>query len=431
MFDGVVAKRPNKTILLYRGTLELQNTKETVRGKGTVYLRWLPTPAIEFRLGRGPAQRAFWMAGTLWIRVPEHGWRGRGFTTYVSPSRGLTGTFCLGISGSLRKGRRLRLREVAFHVPNMDRRGKDVVRDATGGWLGRTVLQAAGWELTIDRLRNVDKVLDAATREGGYVVTHVGIAKRSDARTFAPRDVVGLTRPLALFLSFAGCAWTAPILLVGFDRKGDRVWEEWLPRQVSTRRGGDPGWASDRVDLACVFPGFWNLMTDPVLGTALGSIVHWYVEANRQAGALDGALVLLQCAFELLAWMELVMRRSAMKPAQFDKLPAKAALTALLSALGIPISIPRSLPNLKRRAKALGGVDGPATLTSIRNRIVHPPKTKKPHEHHDVALLEEAWRYSLWLTELCVLAMVGYRGPYRDRLRHRYTPMKTATVPWA
>lgn len=427
MFTDVIAKRPSKRVTLYSGTLELRQGKRSVRGKGTVVLRWLPTPGIEFHLGAGPASKAFPMRGPLWLHIPEHGWRARAFLTHVTPARSLTGTCNLGIGGGLR-GRRVRsLHELIFHVPNLARLGTEVLREGNTRWLGRTVFRTAEWEFTLDRISSADKVFAAARREGGFVFTHVGGLRRVDGSSFRPSEVAGLMRVVALFLSFVNGRWTGPLLAVGLDSRRARVWEEWLPRLVNPPRG-EVAWAADHVDVISAFPGFWDLATDATLGSALGSIVHWYVEANRQAGALDGALVLLQCGFELLAWMELVMRRATLTATAFEGLPAKVLMTQLMSSLRIPTAIPRGLPVLRKNAPT--GADGPAALTAIRNRIVHPPKKKQALKYHGVPHLVEAWRYSLWAAELCVLAMIGYRGRYQDRIRHRRDYLQTAKVPW-
>lgn len=429
-FVAADADRPSANITLYRGIVELVQRKHTVRGEAEITFGWLPSPRVDFRMPATRALEAFSMLRTVQVRIPEHGWRAPAFLTYLGFGRDATGTFIGSIGGGLKAHRQRRLHGVSFHIANYRRLGTEWVCHGTARWLGRTVLRAGGWEVTLDRIAGADKLLSDARRDGGFVITHVGCAKRADGNSFSTKDVEPLMEVLRLFLSFTCGAWTSPFLLVGTNHRGERVWEDWSPALVTSPRG-EVAWAPDHVDVAAAFPGFWGLATDAKLGTALSSIVHWYVEANLQSGALEGAVVLLQCGFELLTWMELVMRRNLRTPTAFETLAAKEALTELLGVLRIPTAIPRSLPQLRARAKAANLPDGPAVLTAIRNRIVHPPKKGKALEHHGVPLIYEAWTYSIWLAELCVLAMIGYRGRYQDRIRQRRRYTDSTTVPWA
>src|SRR6266446_6313316 len=58
-----------------------------------------------------------------------------------------------------------------------------------------------------------------------------------------------------------------------------------------------------------LFPGFMRLWKDPDWNQTLRVAIHWYVESNAQAGAIEGSLVLQQLAIELLAWRVFVEDR--------------------------------------------------------------------------------------------------------------------------
>src|ERR1035437_8444321 len=51
-------------------------------------------------------------------------------------------------------------------------------------------------------------------------------------------------------------------------------------------------------------------------------------------------------------------------------------LRLLLSMSSIPLEIPPRLTELQKAAKEFNWPDGPQAFVAIRNRLVHPPKTK-------------------------------------------------------
>lgn len=163
--------------------------------------------------------------------------------------------------------------------------------------------------------------------------------------------------------------------------------------------------------------------------------LHWYVEANMCAGGVEGAVVLAQTSFELLAWTLLVEERRVLSEESFQpgKLPAMDKLRLLISACGIPLDIPSSLTQLVAFGKANGCSDGPQTLTQVRNTLVHSnPKKRRKLFDADSQVREEASDLSLWYLELIFLYLFGYRGEYSNRLRSGcWKGEEVETVPWA
>lgn len=122
-------------------------------------------------------------------------------------------------------------------------------------------------------------------------------------------------------------------------------------------------------------------------------------------------------ALELLAWLELVNRRG-MKRKVFERLEASVKIRQYLVAKGIPSRRSATeMPDLDTYVQAeLGCADWLEGLTRIRNRTVHPPKTINI-KRYSFPVLEQAWRYSVYLLERANLAEAGYRGYARDRVQ--------------
>ena len=63
---------------------------------------------------------------------------------------------------------------------------------------------------------------------------------------------------------------------------------------------------SHREHFEVPFSGFLKLWLDEAWQEVIDVAGHWYVEANAQAGSIEGSIVLTQTAFELLASAVLV-----------------------------------------------------------------------------------------------------------------------------
>jgi len=70
------------------------------------------------------------------------------------------------------------------------------------------------------------------------------------------------------------------------------------------------------------FPGFLKLWQDDSWEEVTRVAIHWYIEANAQAGSIEGSIVLTQTAFELLASAVLVENHGWLSTDGYEKLAA-------------------------------------------------------------------------------------------------------------
>jgi hypothetical protein len=226
-------------------------------------------------------------------------------------------------------------------------------------------------------------------------------------------------------------------LLVGYNSAKERVWQHWDSRACLSWRGVSSWFpkCENRV-LAQLLPGFlkwWRNWDEDIANTAL----HWYLESNINAGALEGSIVLTQVALELIAWTFLVKQECIISEGGFEKLPASDKLRLLLSKFNISTKLPpdweakpvpelfkafaqtppQLLQNLVVMAKKSENkwVDGPHAFTDLRNGIVHPKKLKKVLNAESGATFEVC-SLGRWYLELVLLALCGYQGKYVNRL---------------
>jgi hypothetical protein len=161
--------------------------------------------------------------------------------------------------------------------------------------------------------------------------------------------------------------------------------------------------------------------------------VHWYIEANTNAGGIEGGIVLVQTALELLSWVYLVEDETnkIMSANKFNKISAEERIVSLLHELSIPTELPNELLSLASAATSLQADDGVGALVSLRNAIVHPKKSKRRNVTEvGVSARIEALTVGLWYLELALLRLIGYNGVYWSRLRSGNNEQIRDTVPW-
>jgi hypothetical protein len=178
---------------------------------------------------------------------------------------------------------------------------------SAGGFSGRTVLQGGGWSITLDPvcyLDGPDGLANALRKSGGYAITHVGAIERQGTAVFSREEAEQILQDIAWYLSFARGAWCMPVLPIGFDAQGNRLWEDWelmrIEPYVSTMTWCGPE-AADV--LGAVFPGFLSRRALSVWREPVKLAINWYVESCSAKVTVDTAMVIEQTALELLAWV--------------------------------------------------------------------------------------------------------------------------------
>lgn len=433
----------NEPICLYNGRLEFVCEDQSFSGPGMVQLNWLPVPQVTFAMDapdwsppHGPLD---FPAGLLRMsdgrsapaNVAGMNLSG-GENARVPRISGMVETAAFGSGDSIEY--------TVFHVPNFRSFLGSNTRDESGTrcQAARAVMEADGWRVTLDQLPNEDagtgekfnKQIEAA---GGYGITHVGKLERINGDSFSAVNSNRISEGLSWFLSFCRGTWVAPVLPVGFDADGARIWEEWRKWKIERwRRVGT--WFDSRscIGLVDVFPGFLRRWNDGTWNEPIELAIHWYVESNMCAGAVEGSTILTQAAFELLAWTLVVEDQRVLGAKRFDKLPAADKLRRLLSHCEIPLPIPSSLAELTKSAAENSWDDGPQAITGVRNALVHATtRNRKKVMGSDASLRHEAWWLGLWYLELVLLHLFDYKGKYSDRLvQGVWIGQAVKVVPW-
>ncbi len=428
----------NKEILLSDNEpVELFINNEKLVGKTKIVIKMRPTPRLIFQIpfAKQPLQKSFALLNifneeVLLLKFPLKSISIR--AAVVSVQHGMLILTDSGKPIIINTGEKLK--HIIFHIPNFSEFiGKqDLIlkENGKGQRIGRILLFAGRWRVTINSVSNIKEIINSLKSYGGINITHVGMIEREDNSCFAAEQVNNFLSALMHFFSFCRGIWCPPILAVGFNLIGEKVWEEWSIRRTSDWRPLLSWFDKHHAEvLGNIFPGFIDCWENIIWGNSIRLAIYWYIQSNTGAGGVDGSIILIQAALELLAWVYLVEDKGFLDSRNFKKLKASDRLRKLLSCLDIPLGIPKSLTKLIKIGKKEKWLDGPHAFTDIRNDIVHPDK-KKGYGKQKLPLVE-IWNLGLWYIELVLLRLFNYKGLYSERVQTERWVGDVELVPWA
>ena len=298
------------------------------------------------------------------------------------------------------------------------------INDARGGWAGHWEAEGGGWTFALDSRPDIGQVLEAQKGSAHFAITYSGELRRTDN---APFDAGAASEALygwQMAFSFALGRWVAPALPVGFDAHGGRAWEQWAPWRCNQTTGYRSWWdnlnGDDLKDYMALFLGRW---CSPGQQAFVRYVAHHLIAANQGATTTEARIMLVHAALDYFSWVKNVIS-GARSRTQHDKLSAEDRLRELLDVAQIPTGTTADFPGLSQIAG-----DGPAAVTWLRNRLVHPKDAEEPYriEH----LVSEAWQLSMHYGELILLHELGYQGRFLPRFPSRRFIRSREPVPWA
>lgn len=302
---------------------------------------------------------------------------------------------------------------------------------------GRTVLHrevffsAGDWRIHLRPVDAIAEKIKTIKSEGGYAVTYSGVLKRVDNEPFKVALAEDILHALFQFFSFARGTWTGPILPVGLDGTGKRVWEQWGASSVTPWRSVSTWFDSHHGSLLGeVFAGFWQRWNARLWRESLQRTIYWYIGSNLGLSGVEGSIILSQTALELLAWTLLVEERATLSKDGFKRLPAADQIRLLLSTMGVPLELPPQLIALAALQRQQNWSDGPAAFTAMRNSIVHPGDSKRL-SGMGFEPRQETWYLGQWYIELALLWLSRHSGVYGNRLHKPRWAGQVEPVPWS
>ncbi len=435
---------PGTPIVLYEGQLECTQNDQTFSADGRVIFKWTPKPLLRFHIPEVPANTKI-SGGGLSIRLDDGTKIDHGSVTRRNFST-REGVYKESISGIFHswvlRREDLPVRYVLFLLPNfLNLCGKFIKYPDGSNKPARLTLCAEGWRIILDGVQNRNEVEDFLKDKSGFAVTHVGRLEKIDQSEFSAQDCFKILNALSWYISFAAGNWTGPCLPAGFNADGQKQWQAWTYSRMAPFQNND-SWLDPTYNaqfeglfsFEAPFPGFLKLKLDEDWEEVIRLAIHWYVEANTQAGSIQGSIVLTQTAFELLASVVLVENLKLLSANQYENLANAANRTRELFRLWakIPLEIPSQLKELTELAESekWDVPDTAMAMTKIRNNITHSEKKNRDKARKYQVANADVWKLGLWNLELCLLRLFEYQGMYSNRLLpHRFAG-DVELVPW-
>ena len=311
---------PGAAVVLYDSKATITVKGKTFEAPFRIELDWLPSPRIRCLVPPHTPQKdiqkhlfSMFMSGPLDASlVLDDG------TQIDSVSLGLgqmaslnttAPTFTLrGIVEQLvRRGTSKDAHSVRFLIPNFDSPSGEPIRVGRSLTRGRNRLLGGNWTITLDEIEHESKIVADLRSNSGFAFTAVGKAERPDGRLISADDAIDLMQALNWYLSFASGRWVGPCLVRGYSADETPVWEAWHLSRVDPYRNVR-SWVNGHPNgqLSGPFAGFMPWWAGAEWKEVLTNAIHWFIEANKQAGSIEGAIVLTQTAFELLSSVVLV-----------------------------------------------------------------------------------------------------------------------------
>jgi hypothetical protein len=419
-------------IVIYDGDIALIADHEAYKGPGRVFFAWSPSASVNWQISGGEKALPFSALGPVNLIIPGYENQIQARVTSIDSSSN-EGQRVFGRVENAEGRKTIEpLKHVEFYLANFPSFLGSAVRNKQGTEVSasRATLKDRGWAITIDG------IWEGSTRrhdiDGHFFLSHVCRLEREDGGTFTSREAADLLASLYWFFSFCRGAATPAILPLGFNADGNQVWCEWGSWNIS-RYQNKRNWFNDfsAEALEKTYSGFIERLDNESLKQSTQLSVYWYLEAEK-AGS-DSAIILIQAAFELLAWSFFVEQQRKYSPESFERTPSRELLPQLLLSIPIELEIPATLGALRQTAADQGWADGPTALFGIRNALLHPTiQNRRSYDTLTPMSLFEAAQLALWYLEMILLWSAGYSGRYANRLvLSGWRGQEVEHVPWA
>lgn len=443
---------PNDSIPLFNEyDLELR-TPRLIFGRGSIELRWQPIKSARFEFALTAARTRTALIAlfklselvgrnailnvpacppvSLDIRLNEH-----------HCNIGELPTCCLnGLSLKTRFDGDALCDELKFHIANL--------HDYYGTWIEypsgasaprRIALSDDNWEIIIDGVENLKELLNELSQKGGFAITHVGVLRQKEKKSFKASEALEQMKQLGFFITFVEGKLCFPILLIG-TLKGEIVFRDFFTEGRINQWGGYSKWStSEANDLDHAYKGFvskWNDL-NPYWRETIALILEFYARANTyptvDLSVLD--------SFMALDYLALALGIKGNGRDRISQILAKGGLDTQSPPNDLYILYNTfykknsSLKSCKHKKADIATI-----LTDFRNGVVHgnslPSAQCRPKLNEDgdrinppvpFEIKSEAKRLGLWCVEMSFLYIIGYNGYCNDRLNEE----QDVIVPWA
>ncbi|UIR56956.1 hypothetical protein LZQ00_03860 [Sphingobacterium sp. SRCM116780] len=406
----VSMNEPNERINIYSGNFTISANQKEYPLTGTLSFRWFPFISVEFKGSYASKERPDFKTDEYELLIDDINYG-------IVKLSNVNDASCSGYSRKFLWGDfSVPVTEVTFALPNMREYFGEGVKDVNKGDVkvdkARLVFNDDPYTIVLDKLADYKTRTEKLENNGGYLFQYVGkITKKKGSITLSELHKWHLR--FHNFLYFLNGRRTAPFFYTGIH-EGENRWTDYSGYTVDEYKY-TLSWSNIiRVNsLPELWKSYNKLWKDDVDQDFLITAIHWYIEANSNTGMVEGSIILIQTALELIYNWLIVENQKIIIGDDAVNLSAANKIRLLIFQFKIDAAVPAAfealgkLPNVK---------DGPEAFVKIRNALVHGQESKR------IELMNisnqakyEALQLGIWYVELALLFILGYQGKYRNR----------------
>jgi hypothetical protein len=437
---SIKMEEPNENIPIYQGKFSIRREDKITSLEGTVSFDWVPSIKVGFKAIVLESQINFVnlldfkpsIITELIINNHVFGKCRISGTTIAKVNR-IEGFM---IEDSVLGDKSISVSSIRFALPNFKEMEGGPIKlssqDRVQFCRGRILLKNQIYSITIDSLPNYGDLRDKLRAKGGYLIQYHGeIVKITGSIDYT--NLKEITSCLSAFLSFVNGRKCNTLFHEGIHENGS-IWNDFSPYMVDIFQTVFT-WSIDNEisGLNDVWINFYNLWTSKQSQDFLDSVIHWYLEANKNSGYVEGSIIMTQIGLELIYNWYVIEKRKLILGKDADNISASNKIRLLLSQINVVPDLPEGLKFLKEFMLENDMPDGIDAFVQIRNSLVHSQEDKrKKISEINSAVLYEALELGLWYLELSILKVLNYNGNYQFRCSNTNAfESNYKKVPWA
>lgn len=421
--SAILMTEPNQKVNIYKGIFNLSLANQVVEIEGEVWFDWFPHIDTKFK---GIAKSTpkdligFTDADDRYDLIIDGLTFGKAYITNTSfgNEAEISGQMHgLSVTGD----KTIPISKIAFSIPNLrDFFGQPIklINEKGGYYSGRNrlILENKDYIITIDKHKDYKKSFELLSAKGGYFLLYAGeIEKKSGHIIF--EDLNKLHHCLSTFLSFLNGQRCSPIFLQGIH-EDEIIWTDYTGYTSDLFKHVHSWPQKLAIDgLSELWNEFYELWDNENDKDFLVSAIHWYIEGNTNSGYLEGSIVMIQTALELIYNWLIIEKKKLIYGKDRESISAANKIRLMLSQFSTNIGLPNSFENIKSYLAANNDIHDEIDLfVQIRNSIIHSQEEKrKKLSKIPNKVKYEAQQLGLWYIEISLLKILKFKGKYSNR----------------
>jgi hypothetical protein len=412
---------PNQKLKIHQGIFTINWKTYSFELEGEIIFKWLPVLSVFLQLKGFDTNLVKPFETELLVKIKCSSgldFEGKGIISRIEKYEEYN--LIVFISPPIEFGdSKSRYDHIRFEIANLRELYGTPVMSENIGYKNRIILRDQNSKITIDKHPIYNSLNHDLKESNGYQLLYTGKLQLNNRKKITYDEAKNTLDSFSYFLSFVNGIKTFPLFRQGI-LKEQIVWKSATP-YLNDQTTFVLSWVTDGKNngLSNLWKNFNNMWQNPTDQECIINVLHWYVIANIGNTFLEGSIVLLQNALELLFYWLIVEKFQFVTVSDADNTSASSKIGFLLSHYDILPNVPDEFDHLIKYCKQNNIINGPESFTRIRNCIVHPSSKKRKNlKEVEQAAKIEALHLGLWYVELILLKHLNFKGIYKNRCKN-------------